>query len=318
MRIAFFGATELGWACCRALIEAGQELVGVVSLGRNFRISWSPGEVTNVRHRSFEDIAAEQGVPLLDWEEVPRRALKERLIELRPELLVVAGWYHLLPTSLRGVARLGAVGVHASLLPRYRGGAPLVWAVIRGETRTGVSLFQLTDGVDDGDLLGQVELDIGPEEEISSLVARSTAAAVQLMRERVPLLGTPALVPVPQDPSLATCVPQRRPEDGLLDWTALTERSAHDWVRAQTRPYPGAFTRVRAERLTIWRARRGASSAPEGLVAGQVIVEPDRLGVVCADGGVLLLVEVELQGGAPGAGHELARALGLATGERLG
>jgi len=319
MRVVFMGASELGWECCRALFEAGQQVVGVFSIPREFRISWSPGAaVTNVRFKSFEGLAAAHSVPLVYvTKKMSDPEYAEEMRRLRPDLLIVVGWYYMLPRSLREAATLGAVGLHASLLPKYRGGAPLVWAVINGETSTGVSLFHFADGVDDGDLVGQARFDIGEGDDIAALVGKATEASVGLMRECVPLLASGDAPRVPQDHSLATVVPQRRPEDGLIDWGAKSARQAYDWVRAQTRPYPGAFTYLNGEKLIVWRAappdardEDGGAGAP-----GSIVRKPagaaDGFGVRCADGRLLRVLEVGDAGGACFGGAEFARARAL-------
>jgi methionyl-tRNA formyltransferase len=156
MKIVFMGASELGWECCRRLLEIEQEVVGIFSIPEEFRISWSSEPVRNVRYKSFEDLAKHHSIPLVYvTQKMSSPEYLEALQRLRPDILIVIGWYYLLPRSVRELAPKGAVGIHASLLPKYRGGAPLVWAMINGETEAGVSLFYLNDGVDDGDLIGQ-------------------------------------------------------------------------------------------------------------------------------------------------------------------
>lgn len=291
MRIVFMGATELGWNCCRTLLEIGQEVVGIFSIPQQFKISWSPTPVTNVQYRSFADLADTHSIPLIN---VTRKMAeyREDLRELRPDMIIVVGWYYMLPRSLRELAPLGAAGLHASLLPKYRGGAPLVWATINGETRTGVTFFYFADAVDDGDIIGQESFEIAFEDDISALVQKASRASVDLMKQYVPLLANGTAPRVKQDHAQATVVPQRQPEDGLIDWQACSARQAYDWIRAQTRPYPGAFTFLGEEKVTIWKA--GLHQAPKsGLPAGAIVEDtPEGFGVCCADGQVLLVKEI--------------------------
>jgi len=288
VRIVFIGASELGWECCRVLFERGQNIVGILSAPREFRISWSPSGVTNVRHRSFDDLAAAHDVPLRLMT-TKMRDSAEWIAGLHPDLLVVAGWYHLIPKSMLANVPLGAVGLHNSLLPRYRGGAPLVWSIINGESETGVTLFYLADGVDDGDIVGQQAFPIAFEDTIADVVRKAIDAAVDVVARHVPEIALGAAPRIPQDHATATTFPQRGPEDGLLDWNAKSARQAYDWVRAQTRPYPGAFTWRGSEKLTIWRASLldEMAVAPPG-----TFVREDA--VVCADQRLLRLDEVSV------------------------
>lgn len=298
------GATELGWNCCRTLLETGQEVVGIFSIPQQFRISWSPTPVTNVQYRSFADLAAASSVPLI-YVTKKMSEYHEELRELRPDIIIVVGWYYMLPRSLRELAPLGAAGLHASILPKYRGGAPLVWATINGETETGVSFFYFADGVDDGDIIGQESFDIAFEDDIAALVQKASRASVGLISRYVPLLAAGTAPRLKQDHTQATVVPQRKPEDGLIDWRALSAKQAYDWVRAQTRPYPGAFTLFGQEKITIWKAGLPQISSRRDLPAGAIVGdESDGFGVCCADGQVLLVKEIGLADGSIMTGGE--------------
>ena len=300
MRIIFFGASELGWLCCRTLFEIEQDVVGIFSIPQQFRISWSSGNVTNVRFKSFEDLASEYSIPLIYvTKKMSDPEYREVVQTLHPDLLVVIGWYYMIPRSLRELAPLGAVGVHASLLPKYRGGAPLVWAIINGETSTGISLFHFADGVDDGDIIGQDSFEIMETDEITDVVAKSTIAAKNLVRRYIPLLAKGEAPRLSQDHSQATYVPQRKPEDGLIDWSSLSAKATYNWIRAQTKPYPGAFTYLAGQKVTIWRARLCESAISSGTDhPGTLYISKNREGyqvlVSCADGKYLELVEMQI------------------------
>jgi methionyl-tRNA formyltransferase len=253
MRIVFFGASDLGFQCCERLLEIGQDVVAIVTMPREFAISYSPARpVTNVLHRDFHLLGAERGVPVIQAAD-GMKGISEQVAPLRPDLLVVVGWYYLIPKSLRALAPLGCVGVHASLLPKYRGGAPLVWAMINGEREAGVSLFYLEDGVDDGDIIAQSSFPIEEQDSIREVLAKATAESVVLVGEMIPRLADGSAPRSPQDHSQATRVPQRSPEDGAIDWSWSATR-LRDFIRAQTRPYPGAFTIIGGKRVTIWSA----------------------------------------------------------------
>lgn len=301
MRVVFMGASELGWECCRELCSLPVEVVGIFSIPQQFRISWSPTPVNNVQFRSFEDLAATHGVPLTYvTTKMSDPAYINELERLRPDLVLVIGWYYIVPRSLRKIPRLGTVGIHAALLPKYRGGAPLVWALINGETQAGVSLFYFEDGVDNGDVIGQRAFPLEGEDDIAHVLQKATAASIDLVRTYIPLLAEERAPRIGQDHSEATTMPQRRPEDGIIDWHGLTATQVYNWVRAQTRPYPGAFTYLQKERVTIWRSSIcdiQSDAATPGTLATQVPGHDDALGVWCASGTMLLVEEVGLANG---------------------
>ncbi|HYE86609.1 MAG TPA: methionyl-tRNA formyltransferase [Vicinamibacterales bacterium] len=317
--IVFFGASDTGLRCCRALIEGGVTIAGIVTRPRHFRISWSPGGMTNARFADFHDLAAEHRLPLLDVaDDATNEDLRRAVAAWHPALLMVVGWYHLVTAGIRALAPRGAVGVHASMLPRYRGGAPLVWAIINGERETGVTLFHLVDRVDAGDIVDQRRIAIGADETIADVVPRSTDAAVSLIVEHAPALLDGTAPRRAQAEFDATVMPQRRPEDGVIDWARMTARGVHDWVRAQTRPYPGAFALADGRQLFAWRTRV-SSTAAESAAPGTIVDMTDRLLVTCADGGVVDIVEAGVErDGAIMSGTEAAARCGLRAGDRFG
>jgi methionyl-tRNA formyltransferase len=300
-----------------------QEIVGIFSIPKEFRISWAVKPIKNVRFKSFEDLAQEHDVPLIYvTRKMSDPVYQEALRRLQPDILIVIGWYYMVPRALRELAPLGAVGVHASLLPKYRGGAPLVWAIINGETQTGVSFFHFADGVDDGDLIGQANFDIAFEDDISDVVFKASTASVQLVCDYVPLLGAGKAPRIPQDHSLATVMPQRKPEDGLIVWHSKSGLQVYNWIRAQTRPYPGAFTYLGQEKVTIWKARVSDVSCEDNAIPGTIVVNvpgaPGTFGVCCADGRILRVHEVGLVDGAVMSGAEFVATRAISTGTVLG
>ena len=147
-----------------------------------------------------------------------------------------------------------AYGLHASLLPDYSGGAPLVWAIINGETKTGISLFQMDDGIDSGPIAGQKEEPNYPDDTVATLYARIEERGVELLRDKMPQLANGTLKLQLQNETKRRIMAQRSPKDGLIDWTQ-DEKSIDRFVRAQTRPYPGAFTTLETKPLHIWRTQ---------------------------------------------------------------
>jgi methionyl-tRNA formyltransferase len=324
LRIVFFGATELGHRCCRALLEMGEELVGIITCPESFRISYSGQPVRNVTFRSFDDLAADAGVPLIEMTGGSRQQYLDALSDLRPDFGLVVGWYYMVPAAVRARFPAGVAGIHASLLPCYRGGAPLVWAMINGESRSGVTLFHLEDATDAGDILGQRAFDIGSDDTIADVYARATDASVELVRQAIPLVREGRAQRVRQDLTDHPVFPQRSPRDGAVNWPEMSARQVHDWVRAQTRPYPGAFTSIKGRPMKIWRAR---IVAPPGTFradpscSGTIVTGPwegDAPSVRCADGGVVQILELGGEDPAAETGPAEVHALRLEPGERLG
>lgn len=318
MRIVFMGATELGWNCCRTLFDIKQEVVGIFSIPQQFRISWSQTPVNNVQYKSFASLAAENSIPLVYVKgKMSEPEYADALRSMRPDIILVVGWYYILPRSLRQLAPLGAAGLHASLLPKYRGGAPLVWATINGETKTGVTFFHFADGVDDGDIIGQAEFKIDFADDIASLLAKASQASIGLVRRHVPMLAAGTAPRIVQDHLQATSVPQRRPEDGLIKWDQLSVRQAYDWVRAQTAPYPGAFTFLNEEKVTVWKGAPSDDATVNNLSPGTIVRDHrDGFRVCCADGRFLTITAIGVADHRMSAA-EFAQSRELSTGMRF-
>jgi|APSaa5957512622_1039677.scaffolds.fasta_scaffold04223_6 methionyl-tRNA formyltransferase len=319
MRIVFMGASDLGWECCQKLLDIGQDIVGIYSIPQQFDISWANSTVKNVRFKSFDDLAKKHSIPITYvTQKMPK--YKDSLVELAPDVIIAIGWYYMIPRSLRELAPLGAVGVHASLLPKYRGGAPLVWAIINGEINAGVSLFHFDDGVDDGDIIGQSKFEIALEETISDIVEKSIVASLELVAEYIPRLVDGTVPRIQQDHSKATFVSQRQPEDGGIDWNSLSSLQAYNWIRAQTHPYPGAFTYLGNQKIYLWKAKiyKGQCSKPvPGSIFTSWSMEENKFIVCCADGALLEIIEVGLEDGTKISGHSYMKSKKIEAGMAL-
>jgi methionyl-tRNA formyltransferase len=197
----------------------------------------------------FESICAKHGVPLRCVTGVDETVAE--LLAAQPQAVLVHGWYRLIP--LERCPAMQFFGFHYSPLPAYRGNAPLVWQILRGEQRLGVSFFRFGAGVDDGDLVDQRTFDLGSDETIADALGYAEAACLAITRACLPPLLSGTLLPIPQATSGASYCGLRVPEDGRIDWS-LPARRIHDFVRAQTRPYPGAFSDLAdGRRLRVWR-----------------------------------------------------------------
>lgn len=256
MRIAALSSTAFGHRCLEegVLQAPGVDLVGILTTPRQIEISYSEKPVSISTHTAFTDLAAQARCEVVELRgQVTAAAYGRPLEQWRPDLLLVLGWYYNVPRKVRARAPLGCAGIHASLLPEYRGGAPIPWAIINGEPETGVTFFYFDDGVDSGDVIAQARFPIGDADTCATVYAKATEASVKILREYLPQIATGAAPRLPQDESQATCFPQRKPEDGEIDWS-WDARRIRNFIRAQTRPYPGAFTYLQGKKVTIWDA----------------------------------------------------------------
>lgn len=256
MNLVFIGSSRFGLRCLKACLELPFiNTVGVITSPQTFAISYRPDGVTNVLHADIANFAQSNDIPARSLQgSMNEQSLWEAVCNWEPDAFLVAGWYHMIPRQWRDLAP--AYGLHASLLPEYSGGAPLVWAMINGEPKTGITLFQMDDGVDSGPIAGQKGEPIYPDDTIATLYARIEERGLELLKEVLPQLAAGTLRLTAQDHSRRQVVLQRTPEDGWIDWNQDANKIAR-FIRAQTRPYPGAYTSFNKRPLHIWRASEG-------------------------------------------------------------
>ncbi len=289
MRTVWVSFDTMGRDCLEAAAAAGADIVGVATL---------PGPIDANRSGqcSFDEVASRLGAKLVESTDVNAEETLEAIGSLDPELIFVVGWSQLVREPFIELAREGVFGMHPTLLPRHRGRAPIPWAILSGLARTGVTLFEILDATaDSGAIVGQTVIDISPEETATMLFERIAEAHVALILEVVPLLLAGSAPRVSQDSRRASVWPKRTPADGIIDWETRAPY-LYDWVRAQTRPYPGAFTFLGDEKVVVWRARPVEldAEAPAGTIVAE---RPEGPVVACGEGG-LLLEEVEAGAGA--------------------
>jgi methionyl-tRNA formyltransferase len=229
--------------------------------------------------------------------------------------MVVTGWTRLLSAELLGVPSRGVIGFHASLLPRYRGRAPVNWAILRGETVTGNTMMYLDAGTDTGDIIDQQTVPITADDTCATVYARVGEAGADMLRRHLPALLDGTAPRRPQGPGDGPPLPKRTPEMGITDWNRPA-RAVHDWIRALTRPYPGAFTFIAGRKLMLWASAVDGSCA--GRTAGEVLGY-DKDGVrVAASDGTIVLTSVSDVGGAPGPAFAWASRNGVRPGDEFG
>lgn len=313
--LVIMASTALGARCCEALLDRGVPIAKILSIPREFSISWSRDPVVNVQFADLEVFARRRSIAFSLVGTGKTSDYRAALGPLKPSLLMALGWYFMVPKAIRDLSVAGSVGIHASLLPKDRGGAPLVWAMIRGDKRTGVTLFHLGAGIDDGDIVAQTAFEIGDDDDVAVILKKATSCAVALVVENVPRLLDGTAPREPQDHAAANVLPQRSAEDGVMDWGRLTSKQAYDWVRAQTRPYPGAFSYLDGQKVTIWRA--GPAIADRAPALPGTLVTDTGVEVWCAGDSKLQIVEASIDGGPSVGGRDLITAASIRPGSRF-
>jgi methionyl-tRNA formyltransferase len=250
----------------------------------------SPGE--NVWFGSVRNRAIEHGVPAIAPPDPNAADVLERVRSCEPDFLFSFYYRQMLKTPLLKSARRGAYNMHGSLLPKYRGRAPINWAILKGETETGATLHAMSEKPDAGDIVDQIAVPILPDDTAREVFEKVTVAAELTLNRCLPALiaGTAKLKP--QDLSKGSYFGGRKPEDGAIAWTQ-SAREIHNLVRAVTRPYPGAFCDTAAGRLVVWRTLMRNESAPG---APALAIQNGELVARCGDGGLLKVLDAELDG----------------------
>jgi methionyl-tRNA formyltransferase len=307
VKLIFMGTPAFAVPSLRRLAASSHQVAAVVTnpdrpQGRGQRLAAPP----------VKEAALALGLEVLQPVSLGEPGLAERLAAHQPDLFAVVA-FSILPRPLLELPRLGSVNLHPSLLPAYRGAAPIVWAVIKGERETGLSTFLLNPRVDAGELLLQEKVAIGPEETAGELEARLGPLGAELLLRTVDGLEQGSIAPQPQDRSRVSRAPKLQKEDGRLDWSQSTE-ALRNRIRG-TNPVPGAFTQWRGGLLKVHRSRPGAQRGEPGTV---LLADP-RQGLAVATGdGALLLTEVQPAGKPPMEGSAFVRGYPIQAGDRLG
>jgi methionyl-tRNA formyltransferase len=239
-----------------------------------------------------KEAALRLGLTVFQPERLRRPEVVERLAETGARAMVVVGYGQIIPQAIIDLPPLGIVNVHASLLPRYRGAAPIQWAVANGETVTGVTTMKIDAGLDTGDILLARETEVGAEETAVELAARLARMGAELLVETLAGLEAGTIRSRKQDCSQATLAPILKKEDGRIDWSRPAAE-IHNQVRG-FQPWPGAHTVFRGQTLNIWRSRVSTEPAQAG--PGTIVSARKRLRVACGGASGVELIEVQLEG----------------------
>jgi methionyl-tRNA formyltransferase len=283
-RIVFMGTPEFAVASLSACFDLG-EVVAVVTQpdkpkGRGQALSLSP----------VKALALERGVTVLQPPKLRTPPFSDELRKLAPDVCVVTAYGKILPKDVLEVPLQGCVNVHASLLPRFRGAAPIQWAIAQGDAETGVALMRMDEGLDTGPVIAMKRLPIAPDDTSASLHQKLSRLGGDVLRESLPAYLRGELKPVPQPSEGMILAPMIQKEDGLLDFSKPAVELERR-VRAFT-PWPGAFTGLNGARLKVHRTKVGTGKGAAGTV---LAAGPSGLEVACGEGSIMLL-DVQLEG----------------------
>jgi methionyl-tRNA formyltransferase len=244
-RILFFGYSEVGFACLDLLLSRGDHVVALITHEDN------PHE--KIWFKTPAVAARAQGIPVFTPENVNTPEWRERLAALQPDLILSVYYRHMIGTKILGMPPLGAFNLHGSLLPKYRGRAPINWAVLHGEPRIGMTLHRMVKAPDAGAIVDQEGVEISPRDTAEQAFRKVLPCARTVVARQIDALLAGTAKETPQDEAQATYFGGRQPEDGRIAWTQ-TSTQIFNLIRAVTDPYPGAFTDVGAARLMVWWA----------------------------------------------------------------
>lgn len=304
------GTPDFAVGTLEAMIQAGHDVAAVVTkvdkpVGRRMELKPSP----------VKKCAMDHGIPVLQPEKVRgNQAFLDELRAIAPDVIVVAAYGKIIPSDILTLPRYGCLNVHASLLPKYRGAAPIQWAVINGEEESGVTIMQMNEGLDTGDMIARVEIPLASDETGGSLFDKLAAAGAELLTETLEKVEAGTAVSVPQPAESPTPYARMiKKEDGRIDWTKSAVQIER-LVRGMN-PWPSAFSILQGKNIRIWKsvtAPSAASAAPGTVLAA------DGEGIVVQTGsGALCIQELQMEGRKRMKTEDFLRGHSMAPGERF-
>jgi methionyl-tRNA formyltransferase len=311
LRLIFLGTPRFALPSLRALSEAGHKPLAVVTRpdrpkGRGLRLETPP----------VASLSRELGIPVLQPVSPREEGFFEMLEALKPDLAVVVAYGHILKKNILDLPGMGYVNLHASLLPKYRGAAPIPWAIIRGEKTSGVTTIAMNEKMDEGDILLQEEVEIGAEENTGDLALRLALIGASLLVKTIRLLEAETAKRVPQDSSQASYAPKLTPEMRWIDWTRPGLEIVH-LVRGLA-PEPGALARFRENLLKVLRASLVTEDTSFNVPGTVQELRKGKGPVVSTGSGALLLERVQLEGKKEMDGEAFLNGSRIVPGESLG
>ena len=308
LNLVFCGTPEFAVPTLEKLVEARFGVLLVVTRpdrpkGRGLELVSSPVKQT----------AEKLGLPIYQPEKIKQNEeLRAKLEVIHPDAIIVVGYGRIIPPWMLQLPQLGNINLHASLLPKYRGAAPVQWAIANGETVTGVTTMRIDEGLDTGDILLQKEMAIGPEDTAETLAPKLAAIGADLMIETLRGLEAGSIRPRKQDNALATLVPILKKDDGRIDFSRSAQEICNRLRGFQ--PWPGAFTSFRARGLNIIAAKLASEHVPRA----ELLLRNGQLFVGCGNGSAIELLEVQPEGRKRMAVRDFVQGYRPLVGERVG
>jgi methionyl-tRNA formyltransferase len=309
MNVLFLGTPEFAVPILQTLIDQGYRVVGVVTQPDR------PKGRKGIRTPPpVKGLAQKYGLPVLQPESIRAADVLEHIRRLSPDLAVTAAYGQILPQDFLEIPRLGTINVHASLLPKYRGGAPIHRCLLNGDAETGVTIMKVVPKLDAGAILAQVKVPIREDDNVGTLHDKLAVAGARLLAETLPQWLNGEIREIPQNDEEATYAPNIRREDEIIDWNR-SARDVHNHIRGLS-PWPGAYTTWNGRILKLWESRY----REDGPVArpGEVL-QADEEGIVVAAGkGVVILLRLQPEGKTPMTAGEMVRGKQIAPGMVFG
>ncbi len=315
MRIVFCGTPQFAVPTLKHLLaQSDFEVVGVITQpdrprGRGQEVSFSP----------VKEAALAAKLPVHQPEKIRAPEVQELLRGLAPDCIVIIAYGQIIPARLLPIPKLGWINLHASLLPKYRGAAPINWAIVNGETRTGVTTMRIDAGMDTGEMLVQRGIEIDAKETAPELAARMSESGAPLMAETLRGLAAGTIAPKAQNHAEASYAPMLKKEDGRIDWKR-PEIEIYNRMRGFA-PWPGAYTTFRGQTCHVWgepMSKEGGARLPSGASPGTLLSERNELFIWCGNATVLCLRLVKVEGRKPVKATDFANGARLKSGERFG
>jgi methionyl-tRNA formyltransferase len=311
LRIVFCGTPEFAVPSLRRLAERPEFSVEAVITqpdrprGRGQHVSSSP----------VKEAALEIGLHVYQPETIKSESAQEFLKRVAHDAVVIIAYGQIIPAPLLTIPRLGWLNLHASLLPRYRGAAPIHWAIANGETTTGLTTMQIDAGMDTGPTLLRREVEIGPDETAPELAARMSAIGAELIAESLLRFGRGEISPVPQEEKDASYAPILKKEDGRIDW-ALPAQQIYNRMRGFT-PWPGSYATFREQTCQLWGRpeMRGAGGAH--ITPGEILPSAKEIYIACGEGTCLRLESIQVEGRKKISAREFANGARIGLAERF-
>lgn len=311
LRIVFCGTPEFAVPSLRRLAERPEFSVEAVisqpdrPRGRGGQVNSSP----------VKEAALELGRHVYQPESIKSQSSEDFLKRVAPDAVVIIAYGQIIPARLLTIPRLGWINLHGSLLPFYRGAAPIHWAIANGETITGLTAMQIDAGMDTGPTLLRQEVEIGPDETEPELAVRMSAAGAGLIAESLLRFDRGEISPLPQDAKRASYAPILKKEDGRIDWNRPAPQ-IYNRMRGFT-PWPGSYSTFRGQTCHLWGRPKAPDPSPARRTPGEIILEAKEIQVACGDGTRLLLDSIQIEGRKKITAPEFANGARLVSAERF-